>query len=141
MLDIMKTLAVILTALAAASAQSEEIYKARLTPAPIDATMRADVTGSGSAKATLTGTKLTVIGTFEGLGRPATVARLYAGPATGVRGAAVVDLTASKSASGEFKGAVELNAAQVEALRKGRMYIQIGTEKSPDGAIWGWLLR
>jgi hypothetical protein len=27
----------------------------------------------------------------------------------------------------------------VEGLRKGKFYIQIHSEKAPDGILWGWL--
>jgi len=48
-------------------AQSQERYKARLAPVPIDVAMRNTVAGTGSATAVLTGKKLTVDGTFDGL--------------------------------------------------------------------------
>ena len=140
MLDVMKTLALILVS-SMAVAQPGETYRARLTPTPVDAAMRTSATGSGSASATLTGSKLAVSGVFEGLGSPAAVARLYAGPATGVRGAAIAELTVSKSERGKVTGPIDLAPVQMEALRKGRLYLQLATEKSPDGAIWGWLLR
>jgi hypothetical protein len=38
--------------------------------------------------------------------------------------------------SGTFK----LDAAQTEALRKGKLYVQIDSEKAPNGNLWGWLL-
>ena len=34
-----------------------------------------------------------------------------------------------------------LTAEQVESLRKGKLYIQIDSEKASDGNLWGWLLR
>jgi hypothetical protein len=138
----MRTIALCLAAVAIAAAQSGvQKFRARLAPTPIDATMRADVTGSGAATATLAGAKLTIAGTFAGLRGPATAARLLAGPATGVRGKPVAELAAVKAESGEVKGAVELTPAQVEDLRKGRLYLQIDTEKANNGALWGWLLR
>jgi len=123
------------------SAQSEERFKVRLTPVPIDATMRSTVTGLGSASAVLAGRKLSITGSFDGLQAPATVARLHIGLATGVRGPALVDLTASKAAKGTITGSADLTPEQVENLRKGKFYIQIHSEKAPEGNLWGWLLR
>src|SRR5688572_10054257 len=80
--------------------QSGERFTGRLAPVPIDATMRASVTGTGSMSAMLTGTKLSINGTFAGLAGPATTARLHQGVVTGVRGPAVSELTISKSVSG-----------------------------------------
>ena len=123
------------------AAQSEERFKGRLAPVPIDATMRATVTGSGSMSAVLTGTKLSITGTFDGLSGQATVARLHQGVATGVRGAALSELTVSKATRGTLSGTVTLTAEQVDNLKKGKLYIQIHSEKAPDGNLWGWLLR
>ena len=65
-------------------AQSQERYKARLATVPIDVAMRNTVAGTGSATAVLTGAKLTVEGTFDGLVSPATTADVRRGPAMGV---------------------------------------------------------
>jgi hypothetical protein len=123
------------------AAQSEERFKGRLAPVPIDATMRATVTGSGSVSAVLAGPSLSIDGTFDGLGGPATLARLHQGVATGVRGPALADLMISKSTRGTVSGTITLTADQVENLKKGKLYIQIHSEKAPDGNLWGWLLR
>ena len=123
------------------AAQNQDVFKTRLYPVPIDATMRADVTGAGSASAQLSGKKLTINGSFEGLHGPATAAKIYQGPVTGVRGTALFDLTVSKATSGTIGGSVELTPEQIESLRKGRLYIQLSSEKAPDGNLWGWLLR
>lgn len=117
-----------------------QTFTARLTPVPIDAAMRATVTGTGSASATLTGTALSITGTFEGLKTPATIAQIHQGSMTGVRGAAILDLTVSKLTDGSISGSFNLTPAQVESLRKGKLYIQIHSEKAPDGNLWGWLL-
>jgi len=34
-----------------------------------------------------------------------------------------------------------LTPEQVQSLKKGQLYIQIYSEKAPDGNLWGWLLR
>ena len=127
------------------TAQGTEKFTARLgwvpTAGPND---RVNVTGKGTATGTLSGRKLTINGTFEGLAAPATVARLHQGVAKGARGAALTDLTVSKGASGTLTGSVDLTAPQVEALRQGKLYIQLHSEKgvAPDGSnLWGWFLK
>jgi hypothetical protein len=123
-------------------AQSGDKFTARLAWVPTAGADR--VSGKGSATATLSGRSLTVSGSFEGLGGPATVARLHEGIAKGARGRAVADLTISKATSGTVSGSATLTPEQVEALRQGKLYIQIHGEKglAPDGAnLWGWLLR
>jgi hypothetical protein len=123
------------------AAQTQEQFKGRLAPVPIDATMRSTVTGSGSVSAVLTGTRLSITGTFSGLSGPATEARLHQGAVTGVRGAALSDLMISKATNGSLSGTLTLTAEQVDDLKRGRLYIQIHSEKAPDGNLWGWLLR
>jgi len=122
-------------------AAAEEKFHTRLAPVSMDATMRATVAGVGTATGTLSGTKLAISGTFEGLLSPATTAQLHLSRVAGVRGPAVFDLTVTHAASGSLSGSVDLSSDQVEALRKGRFYIQIQSEKAPDGNLWGWLMR
>lgn len=125
----------------AVSAQTAEKFRARLYPVPIDATLRAEITGNGFVAAVLEGKKLSLAGTFEGLRSPATTAQIHEGSVTGVRGPAIFDVTVSKSTNGSITGTIDLTEAQVEMLRKGRLYIQLQSEKAPDGNLWGWLLR
>ena len=127
------------------TAQGTEKFTARLgwvpTAGPND---RVNVTGKGTATGTLSGRKFTINGTFEGLAAPATIARLHQGVAKGARGAAISDLMVSKGASGTLAGSVDLTAPQVEALRQGKLYIQLHSEKgvAPDGSnLWGWFLK
>jgi hypothetical protein len=124
-----------------AAAQSAKSYKARLAPVPVDLAMMANIAGSGSAAATLTGNKLTITGTFDGLRSNATVARLHKGPVMGVRGPAIADLTVTSGTSGTLSGSVELTSIQVTDLDKKRLYVQIHSEKAPDGNLWGWLIE
>ena len=127
------------------TAQGNEKFTARLAWVPTaGAADRANVTGKGSASGTLSGRKLTITGSFEGLAGAATIARLHQGVAKGARGAAITDLTVSKAASGTLSGAVDLTPAQLEALRQGKLYIQLHSEKgsAPDGSnLWGWFLK
>ncbi len=122
-------------------AESGDTYKARLSAVPADARTRVELTGSGTATGVLTGTKLTVTGSFEGLKSPATVVRLHGAVMAGVRGPAILDLTSPKSVSGTISGSAELTAQQIEFLKKGGLYLQIYTEKAPEGALWGWLTK
>lgn len=121
--------------------KADERFKTRLSPVGIDASLRAAVTGSGSVSAVLTGTKLSITGTFDGMQSPATVAHVQMGVATGVRGPAIGDLDVSHAAAGSITGTLNLTAEQIESLRKGKLYVQIYSEKAPDGNLWGWLLR
>jgi hypothetical protein len=123
----------------AQNAQTGETFKARLSPVPIDATMMSTVAGSGSVTAALAGKQLTVTGTFEGLRSPATSAQIRRGPKA-IRGPAIFDLIVSKAAKGTISGSVELTPEQVADLRNGRLYVQIQSERAPDGNLWGWLL-
>ena len=131
-----------LIGVATLTAQQPKTFKARLSPVPIDVAMQATIAGSGSVSAVLTGTKLAVTGTFEGLKSPATIAQIHKSPVRGVRGPNVFDLTVSKTdaASGTLSGSDDLTTIQVADLEKGRLYVQLHSEKAPDGNLWGWLL-
>ena len=115
-------------------------YQARLSTVPIDLGMASTIAGSGSVTATLKGRTLTVSGKFSGLKTAATIARLHRSPNRGMRGAAFADLAVTAAISGEVSGTAELTAAQVEDLEKGRLDVQLHSEKAPDGNLWGWLL-
>lgn len=124
-----------------ASAQNGESFKARLSTVPVDATMLPTVTGSGSLKAVLAGNTLTVTGSFEGLRSPAIHASIHIGPQKGIRGPAVHDLSVTNGAAGNITGSVDLTSSEVQDLKSGRLYVQIDSERAPDGNLWGWLLR
>jgi hypothetical protein len=123
------------------AAQSDETFKARLSAVPADARTRADLAGSGSASAVLTGTKLAITGSFQGLRAAATTASLHSSVAAGVRGPSIGDLTISRATSGTITGLIELTPQQLASLPKGGLYVQIHSEKAPDGVLWGWFLR
>lgn len=138
------TVAALLCASALVSAQGGDKFTARLGWVPISGAERANVTGKGSATATLSGTKLAITGAFDGLAAPATVARLHQGIAKGARGPAIADLVITKGTSGTISGSVNLTAEQLESLKQGRLYVQVHSEKgvAPDGSnLWGWLMR
>jgi hypothetical protein len=134
-------LAVLLVIAFSAAAQSEEKFKIRITPVPLDGAMRPTVAGSGSATATLSGNKLKITGTFDGMPSPATTAKVHRGLATGVRGSPFLDLTVTKAAKGTLAGSFDLTPEQVQYLKQGKLYIQIQSEKAPDGTLWGWILK
>jgi CHRD domain-containing protein len=124
-----------------AIAQNGESFKARLSTVPVDATMLPSVAGSGSLKAVLVGNKLTITGSFQGLRSPAIRASIHGGPQKGIRGPAVHDITVTKEKTGNVSGSLELAPSEVEDLKSGRLYVQIDSERAPDGNLWGWLLR
>jgi hypothetical protein len=115
-------------------------YKARLSVVPIDIPMQSTIAGSGVITATLKGNTLTISGTFTGLKTPATVARVHRGPRTATRGPSIGDLTISAATSGTITGDLELTPAQVGDLAAGRLYVQVHSQKAPNGNLWGWLL-
>lgn len=120
-------------------AQTKGQYRARLSTVPIDVAMQATIAGSGAVTATLSGTRLVVSGTYTGLKSAATVAHIHEGP-RGIPGPPVFDLTASGGTSGTISGTLTLTAPQAENLSKGRYYVQLHSEKAPDGNLRGWLL-
>ena len=138
----------------AASAQTGDKYTVRLGMVPAaNAAQQAMVAGKGAATAMLAGTRLTINGSFEGLPAAATAAKLHQGIAKGARGKAVADLTITKADSGTISGSVTLTPEQLDALKQGRLYLQVYSERGippeqgklqPDvdhSNLWGWLLR
>jgi CHRD domain len=121
------------------NANGIELFKARLTPVPIDATMQATVAGIGSATSVLDGKHVTISGTFEGLHSPATTAQIRRAT-KGLRGPVIFDLTVSKTVKGAISGAFDLTLEQIADLTNGRWCVQIQSERAPDGNLWGWLL-
>ena len=125
-------------------AQGGDKFKTRLSPVPALGIQPATVQGVGAASATLSGRKLTVSGSFEKMASPATVGHLCLGQLPGVRGECVFDITVSKTGDGKtgtIAGAMDLTPQQVEALKKGRFYVQIHSEGAPNGHLLGWLLK
>lgn len=132
---------VIVLGLSAGAAAQATSYRARLSMVPIaNQAAQATVKGIGTATATLKGTTLTVNGTFEGLATPATAAKLHAGRKMGVRGPEMSDLQITQATSGTISGTVQLTKEQLQDLAQGKLYVQIWSQKAPDGNLWGWLL-
>src|SRR5688572_13343312 len=97
----------VVTAVLSIDAQVQPTFGGRISPVPIGMGQVATITGSGSVKATVSGTRLVISGEFTGLQTPATIARLHRGP-KGVRGPALFDLTVSNATSGSINGTIEL---------------------------------
>ena len=57
----------------------------------------------------------------------------------GMRGAVVGEFVSGGGTNGTFKGTVTLSPAQAAAFVKGLLYVQVQSEKAPDGNLWGWL--
>ena len=123
----------------AVQAQTARSFKTRLSPVPI-AAYNVNVVGTGTVTATLTGTRLSIAGTYEGLASAATIAKIFKSPKPGMRGEALLDLKVSGGTSGTISGQFDLTAAQVQELSLSRYYVQLHSEKAPDGNLWGWLM-
>jgi hypothetical protein len=132
-------LCVCLTATAILSAQSDKVYQARLSPVPIDMTMMAVIAGSGSISATVRGQTISFNGTFSGLRSPATTAVLHKA-IRGTHGPEIGALQIAKATSGEITGSVPVTPQFLQDLERSMIYVQIQSEKAPDGNLWGWLL-
>jgi hypothetical protein len=132
--------AALLCGFAASASAADQVFASRLTPVAYDGAMRANVQGDGQVSATLSGNKLTVTGSFTGLPSAATGAGLYSGPGIGVPGMPLQTLTLTGQTEGRVSGTVTLNAKQLAAFRQGHLYVQLNSQKAPDGNLWGWLL-
>ena len=132
----------LVSASSAQNAQGSEIFKARLSPVPINVSMMATIAGTGALTATLTGKQLTIQGSIEGLRSPATTVQIHHAP-KGIPGPAIpnLELTITKAMKGAISGTVELTPDQIADLRNGRLYLQIQSERAPEGNLWGWLLK
>lgn len=113
-------------------------YRTRLSPVPIDVSMQVNVAGAGQVTATLAGNKLTVNGTASGLRSPATVAKIHRGQ-PGITGPAILDLTTTNTTSPTISGTVELSPSMVDDLKNGQLYVQLSSERAPEGNLRGWL--
>ena len=121
-------------------------YQTNLGPMPLDDETKATIAGRGDVTATSDGKTLTVKGSFHGLPSNATEAHVFTSSFAGVPGKPILDLEVTKSTSGTILGNFKLTSAQATALRTGKLYIQINSEKAPDnvpwgnkGTLWGWL--
>jgi len=132
--------ALLLATQAFAAAQGGEVYRARLSVVPLDVAMQANVAGLGQVTATLNGNRLTVTGDASGLRSPATTVAIHRGP-KGIPGPAILQLTVTKATNATISGSLDLNAQQVADLRGEQLYVQLNSERAPEGNLRGWLLK
>ena len=121
-----------------ASAFAADGYQTNLGPTPLNGSNRANVLGRGAVLATLDGAKFTVNGSFAGLATPATDAHLCMGNVMGGTGPAIYDITVTPAPNGEISGTVTLMPDQVAALKAGKIYLLLDSQKAPKGNLWGW---
>lgn len=121
-----------------ASAHAAEGYQADIGPTPLDGSNRANVLGRGAVLATLEGMKFTLHGSFAGLAAPATDAHLCMGNVMGGTGPVIYDVTVTSAINGEISGSVTFTPEQVAALKAGRIYLLLDSQKAPKGNLWGW---
>src|SRR5262245_32143548 len=110
-------------AAAVVSAQGPKNFRARLSPVALDVAMQATVAGSGTVSAAVSGSRLTVNGSFEGLKSPATIAQIHKSPIAGVRGPVMADLTVSGGTSGTISGTRTLTPQLLADLERKRLYV------------------
>jgi hypothetical protein len=122
-----------------AHAQAAKTFKTRLSPVPV-AAYNVNVVGTGTVTATLTGNKLVISGTYDGLASPATQAKVWKSPKPGIRGEALLDLKVSGGTSGTITGQFDLTPAQIQEISASRYYVQLHSEKAAEGNLWGWLM-
>lgn len=118
-------------------AQSET-YRARLSPMPVSPQTVTTITGNGEVILTLSGTTLTVTGTFSGMSSAATVAHLHNGPPA-QPGPVVHTLQVSTAPAGDINATLELTPEQVTALKQNALYVQIHSANNPGGELRGWI--
>ena len=114
-------------------------YQTELDPVAFDNSTVKNNVGIGNVTATLSGSNLTVAGTYSGLSSEATAAHVKMGLATGVPGEAVGDLKISGGMSGQISGTLRLSSAQAASLKQGGLSIVVDSSKAPQGNLWGWL--
>jgi hypothetical protein len=137
-------LALALAALAVPALAAD--YQTNLGPMPLDDETKAVIAGRGMVTASYDGKVLSVKGSFHGLPSSATQAHVFMGQWIGVPGKQVLDLDVTKATEGTISGELKLTGAEAQALKTGRLYIQINSEKGPEqypwgpkGTLWGWI--
>jgi hypothetical protein len=56
-----------------------------------------------------------------------------------MRGTPVADLSVTGETNGTIAGSIELTKDQMSDLAAGRFYVQLHSQKAPEGNLWGWL--
>lgn len=139
-MKILACTALLLAGQAFAAQGGGEVYRARLSVVPLDVAMQTNVAGLGQVTATLNGNRLTVTGDASGLKSPATTVSIHRGP-KGIPGPAILTLTATKTTTPMITGSLDLNPQQVEDLKGEQLYVQLNSERAPEGNLRGWLLK
>ena len=129
-------MAVLLLSAAPAFAAS---FETDLDPVSYDNSTRTVVEGEGKVTATLTGSMLTLKGSFDGLSSNAVAAHLGVATVKGVpTDSFFTDMTVTQAAAGTITGTVTLTAAQARALDASALFIRLDTVKGTAGSLWGW---
>ena len=115
-----------------------ENFQTDLGPTPLDGSNRANTLGRGSVLATLEGNSFTMRGTFAGLASPATAAHLNMGMVMGGTGTAIHEITVTPAQSGQISGKVTLTPDEIVALKAGKIYLLLDSQKAAKGNLWGW---
>jgi hypothetical protein len=120
-------------------ALAAETFTLSLDPVAYDNSTRDVILGQGRMTASLDGNRLTVSGNFSGLSSPATTVRVGLGLDFGVPATDFfANLTAASATAGGISGTLNLTDAQVDALKKWRLFVQLNTARGSDGSLWGW---
>ena len=122
----------------AGPASAAEGYQTNMGPTPLDGSNRVNVLGRGAVLATLEGTTFTLHGAFAGLATPATEAHLCLGNVMGGTGPAIYDVTVTQALNGQVSATVTFTPEEVEALKAGKIYLLLDSQKAPKGNLWGW---
>ena len=113
-------------------------YQTNLGPTPLDGSNRANVLGRGAVLANLEGTRFTLHGSFAGLATPATDAHLCMGNVMGGTGPILYDVMVTPAVNGELSATVTFTPEQIAALKAGKIYLLLDSQKAPKGNLWGW---
>ena len=125
--------------LLSASSAFAATFQTDLDPVSYDNSTRTSVEGDGKVTATLTGDRLTLSGSFDGLSSNATLAHLGVAQIKGAPTESFfADLTVTKAVAGTFSGTVTLSAEQARALNASALFIRLDTVKGAAGSLWGW---
>jgi hypothetical protein len=123
----------------AGPALAADSYTLSLDPVAYDKSTRDLVLGQGRVTATLEGNRLAVSGNFSGLSSPATTVKLGVGLDFGVPATEFfANLQATTGTSGTISGSVTLTPAQIAALNKRQLFLELYSVRGTDGSLWGW---
>jgi hypothetical protein len=121
-----------------AHAQST-MFRARLSEVPVTPQTYRTITGVGEVFATLSGSTLSLTGTYQGMSSTAAAAHVHNAPKA-MNGPPIGAIEVTPATSGEVSGNIELSAEQLTALQNEELYIVIHSENNPGGELRGWLL-